>query len=420
MSKHDVVIAGAGPAGIQCARDLAKRDYDVLVLETESEDEYPRTSNKSTGGTFASMLGAFSIPDEVVMHFTEKIILESPNDFFSLTHPGAVLDFGAFKRFLVEDGQDAGAEYWFDARVSKPITDDGTVVGVRYNGDEEVYADIVVDATGPAAPLAKDLGVIDLERSNQAIGLEWEMESIDHDHDGYADTTDAMMLRLDNDLSSGGYSWIFHTGDDTAKVGLCYIQDDSYHTSTDEMTIDDSLQQWVDADPRFTDAERLAGEQHRGSAHIQQPDKLCADGFMAIGDTIPTVDPLWGEGIHIGMKSARAAAITADRCLMGATDTSAAEMSIYADLWHRNVSPNANVRLLMTRLLYLASDDRYDQFMKDMSQFDIDTLSNANAGSPLAIAKLLHRDDLPLLWDFFHENHTLITQMLSNTIPLHN
>ncbi|EMA54870.1 hypothetical protein C450_04478, partial [Halococcus salifodinae DSM 8989] len=28
--RHEVVIAGAGPAGAQCARDVAKRGYDVL------------------------------------------------------------------------------------------------------------------------------------------------------------------------------------------------------------------------------------------------------------------------------------------------------------------------------------------------------------------------------------------------------
>lgn len=50
--RYDVVIAGAGPAGAQCARDLAERGYEVLVLETEPEGTFPAQSNKSTGGTF--------------------------------------------------------------------------------------------------------------------------------------------------------------------------------------------------------------------------------------------------------------------------------------------------------------------------------------------------------------------------------
>lgn len=66
-NRYDVVIAGAGPAGGQCARDLVARGYDVVVLETESEDEFPRQSNKSTAGTFPSMMASFGIPDDVVM-----------------------------------------------------------------------------------------------------------------------------------------------------------------------------------------------------------------------------------------------------------------------------------------------------------------------------------------------------------------
>ena len=127
----DVVIAGAGPAGAQCARDLAGRDYEVLVLETEPEDEFPRQSNKSTGGTFPSMMASFGIPDDVVMQFTDKVVLESPNEHFVRPQPGAVLEFGDFKQFLVEDGRDHGARYRFDARATEPIVEDGDPVGVR-------------------------------------------------------------------------------------------------------------------------------------------------------------------------------------------------------------------------------------------------------------------------------------------------
>jgi digeranylgeranylglycerophospholipid reductase len=412
--RFDVVVAGAGPAGSQCARDLAKRGYDVLVLEREAEDAFPQQSNKSTGGTFPRMLGAYGIPDDVVMNTTDSVVLESPNEHFKWAQPGGVLEFADFKRFLVRDGREHGAEYWFDARVSEPIVEDGAAVGVRFNGGQEVYADIVVDATGPAAPLASELGVSTLEREAQAVGLEWEMEGVDLDHPDHADLTDAMMLRLDTEYAPGGYSWIFHTGGDRAKVGLCYIQSEAYQAESEDRRIDEYLDHWEASDPRLADATRLEGKQHRGSAHVQPPGSISTAGFMAIGDTVPSIDPLWGEGIHKCMASARAAAVTADHCLTGDVDTSAAEMRTYDDLWHRDVAPRAAIRLLMTRFLYSLSNDRYDQFMRDLERLDIDTLADANSGDPSALVDLLHLDDLPLLARFLADNRSLVGKALSD------
>jgi digeranylgeranylglycerophospholipid reductase len=403
--RFDVVIAGAGPAGAQCARDLAARDYDVLVLETEPEAEFPRQSNKSTAGTFPSMMAAFGVPDDVVMQFTDSVVLESPAEFYVQNQPGAVLEFAEFKRWLVADGRDRGVEYRFDARATAPIEADGSVVGVRYDGSEEVFADVVVDATGPAAPLAKALDVCELRRENQAIGIEWELEGIDVDHPGYADLHDSMMLRLDHDVAPGGYSWIFHTGGDTAKVGLCYIQNDRHREhAAEDLTIDGYLERWLESDPRFADAEKIDGKVHRGSAHIQLPTGMSTDGFVAIGDTVPSIDPLWGEGIHKGMKSARAAAAAIDRCLSPAEpDTSAEQLATYDDLWHRDVAPKARQRLLMTELLYLASNDRYDRLLRDLQSTGEDTLARINGGDLTAFPKLLHLDDLSLLADFGKE-----------------
>lgn len=401
--RYDVVIAGAGPAGTQCARDLAARDYDVLVLETESEDEFPRQSNKSTAGTFPRMMAAFHVPNQVVQHFTDKVVLESPNESFVQPQAGAVLDFAEYKRWMVRDSREKGASYRFDARVTAPIMENGRVIGATYNGDEEVFADIVMDATGPSAPLARKLDVSDLERQNQAIGIEFEFEGIQPDHPDFADTTDAMMLRLDHDLAPGGYAWLFHTGADTAKVGLCYIQNDSYQLhANDSKTVDEYLEYWLATDPRFENASRIEEKQsHRGSAHIQPPDQMSTDGFMAIGDTVPTIDPLWGEGIDKCMKSGRAAAITADSALTPSDpDVSAESLSRYDDLWHQWVAPKADARLFMTRLLYLAPNERYDRLMRDMKRMDIDTLASINAGNKLAMRKLIHLSDLPLLAKF--------------------
>lgn len=396
---HDVVIAGAGPAGAQCARDLAARGYDVLVLETESEAEFPRQSNKSTGGTFPSMLSAFGIPDDVVMHFTEKVVLESPNAHFVRPEAGAVLNFAVFKRFLVDDGREKGAQYRFDARVNGPLFDSDSLAGVRYNGSEVAYGDIVVDATGPSAPLAKDLGVSQLERGNLAIGVEYELEGVRLRDGDHADLTDAMMLRLDHDVAPGGYSWIFHTGADTAKVGLCYIQNDSHDRYAQADTrIDDYLNRWLQTDPRFEDADRL-DEHHRGSAHIQRPGQLSTDRFMAIGDAVPSVDPVWGEGIHKAMRSARYAATTADKCIIEG-DASAANMATYDSLWHDHVAPRSTAKLLMAELIYLAPNERYDAFIRALNDADEDTLRKANDGSVRAIATFLKAGDVPLMLRF--------------------
>lgn len=401
-ANYDVVIAGAGPAGLQCARDLAARDYDVVVLETEQEEEFPSRSNKSTAGTFPSTMASFSIPDDVVMHYTDSVVIESPNDSFKREQSGAVLEFADFKNFLVDESRADGAEFRFGSRVSKPVMEDEKIVGVTHNGSEEVYGDIIVDATGPSAPLAKALDVCDLKREHQAIGIEYEYRGMDMNPDGFADLNDAMMLRLDHDLAPGGYSWIFHTGEDTAKVGVCYIQNESHRNhARDDFIIDDYIEYWAETDPRFANAERIEGIQHRGSAHIQLPKNLSTDNFMAIGDTVPTVDPLWGEGIDKCMRSGRAAAITADNCLIHSErDTSAEMMEVYDTFWHNDVAPNARTRLLMTELLYLGTNSRYDALLSDLNRLDDDTLAKVNQGNIRAIASILKPSDAGLLARF--------------------
>jgi len=101
------------------------------------------------------------------------------------------------------------------------------------------------------------------------------------------------------------------------------------------------------------------------------------------------------------MKSARAAAVTADHCLTPTeADTSAENMALYDELWHEEVAPNVESRLLLTELLYLASNERYDRFMRDLNRADQDTLAQANEGSKLAMLRLLHLSDLPMLVRF--------------------
>ena len=90
--------------------------------------------------------------------------------------------------------------------------------------------------------------------------------------------------------------------------------------------------------------------------------------------------------------------MTIDSCLTPAEpDTSAEAMSLYDQLWRSEVAPKVGPRLLLTELLYLASNDRYDRFMADLRRADQDVLARANQGDKFAMLRLLHLSDLPLL-----------------------
>ncbi len=404
--KYDLTVVGAGPAGLEAAKTVANRGWDVAVLESESENDYPAQSNKSTAGTFPRMMGDFNIPDEVVMHNTDSVVLESPDNFYSQPQTGSVLEFGDFKEYLMEEAVDSGAEMYFDSRVNGPIVEEGDIQGVLYNGDQEIYSDIVIDAAGPSAPIAQDdeVGFIDLDPEKRAVGWEYLLEDVDLDADGYADLNDSMMLRLDHDIAPGGYSWIFHTGEDQAKVGLCYIDNNAHREyGGEDFNILDSLEEWIVDDIRFPevsdreDIEEL--ERHQGSAHIQMPERVSNEGVMGVGDTVSTVDPLWGEGIDVGMKSGKQAGITALEALGhkrhgGEADTSESMMGRYDKRWDENVAPNRWRRDFMTHLLYNADNERYDDLMDKLESLEGDSLRRLNEGSIKQAFKVMQISDI--------------------------
>jgi digeranylgeranylglycerophospholipid reductase len=62
-------------------------------------------------------------------------------------------------------------------------------------------------------------------------------------------------------------------------------------------------------------------------------------------------------------------------------------------------------RLLMTELLYLAPNERYDRLMRDLNRADAETLNEANNGSVRALVKLLHARDASLVKRLLSERY---------------
>lgn len=355
----DVAVAGGGPAGLQFAREVSQRaEHSVVVLE--ANDALP-DNDKSTGGTFDQVIEGYDVPMDVVMGTNEDVVFEGPETSERLPIPGYVLDFPAFLEYLGRDAREHGAEIRTGCRVTDPLVEDGRVVGVEYveNGtSHRMTADLVVDATGPAAVLAGELGMFDCEDAQRGIGKEYEV-------DGQYDL-DSMLFRFDHEYAPGGYAWTFPGGDGVFKVGVCWIDDFRAKYGDDGAIIDDYVQRWIDSDPRWEVSDRRAV--HAGEAVSNNSlNQRATDGLVAVGDAVSSINPLFGEGIRPGMESAEMAADAAIDAL-DAGDTSRERLAAYERRWNDEKGWQWKVQRIVGELLYDFTPAQQDRFVRNSGQ----------------------------------------------------
>ncbi len=364
---YDVVIAGAGPAGAQCARYLTENSkYSVLLLDRTQEIGEPK---KSTAGTRPEAVEQFELPKSVMMSAIDTAIIEGPTKQVVLPLKGwRVLEFGKFKKFLVEEAVHRGADVRIGSAVKAPIIEGKKIVGVEYqdfDGPHTVRAQVVIDATGPTAALATQMGLRTLDAVDHWVGMEFEMErlKLKQQH--------AYVIKLDHRYAPGGYSWIFSTGQNCAKVGNCWnsliFQQKSGKGSEAKY-----LEQWIGDDERLQNGVSL--EMHAGDAYFDPSvKKRTADNFMAIGDAVCSINPLFGEGIYSALWTGTAAAQTVIEALRK-KNTSADQLMQFDRAWEQGPGKHWRITHFFMKRLYNLSNDNYDKVVQQLKKVDPDTL----------------------------------------------
>ena len=75
---YDVIIIGAGPGGLECARGFADKEMSVLVIEKNDI-----VGPKTCGGALTNLTEKFNIPDKITETF-QAIKLEINRDSIDL------------------------------------------------------------------------------------------------------------------------------------------------------------------------------------------------------------------------------------------------------------------------------------------------------------------------------------------------
>jgi len=339
-NKTDVIIVGAGPAGIACAITLAKAGKEVVVIER---------------GMFAGSKNVFggAIYTNAAKEIFPNFETEAPLERRTIEHNFAILGEydsttisykkndnqsysiirAKFDRWAAEQAKNAGAYIVEETVVRELIKDDkNNVIGVKTEL-EEYFADIVVLADGVNSLLAKQIGLRkDLETKDVALSVK-------------------EVIKLDKNIINQR----FHIKDDEGSIveifggpmlgmlGLGFM-----YTNTESVTIGlgITLNELVRANYRpFELLEKLkqhptiaplieGGTLKEYSAHMipeggyKKIPQLCDNGVLIVGDAAMLVNNLHWEGTNLALISGKLAAETAIAAL-NKKDFSKKSLSLY-------------------------------------------------------------------------------------------
>lgn len=211
MSREDcdVLVVGAGLAGLWSALGLARRGFRVRLIDHKSEVG----SAVSTTGIFVRRsLESFRLPRECLGPAVRHVMLHSPGgrsvQLASLHDEFRVGRMAALYRHLLAEAVLAGVQ-WNGATqfVSSAPEGDGSVVTLRQGGRRiELRTRFLVGADGARSRVAPSLGLS--QNSRWIVGAEEVMREVP------ADGPACFHCVLDPRLAPGYLGWLVHDGEE--------------------------------------------------------------------------------------------------------------------------------------------------------------------------------------------------------------
>jgi electron transfer flavoprotein-quinone oxidoreductase len=170
MEKVEVVVVGAGVAGLAAAMVLAEAGVEVLVVE---RGDYPGSKNVTGGRLYLEPVRPYlpDLWDEAPLErrvVKERLTMLSPSAsttvevssdrFRQAPHPSYTLLHSTFDRWFADQAAERGALIIPGYKVDDLVKEDGRVVGIVSAGDE-IHADVVVAADGALSFMAEKAGL---------------------------------------------------------------------------------------------------------------------------------------------------------------------------------------------------------------------------------------------------------------------
>jgi menaquinone-9 beta-reductase len=306
MSRYDVVVIGAGPAGAATAIRAARGGASVLVV-----DQAPYGRDKVCGDGLTpravAALDELAIPLDDA-HRIDGLRMIAGRQVRELPWPaggrfpahGAVWPRRRLDAALIDAAAAAGADLRWETETAPVLDDAGRVTGVDAAG-ELIDADLVVVATGAPGRVARLLGAERVADEPFGLAIRAYVESPRHT-DRHLEA--CLTLRDARGTAVPGYGWMFPAGDGTVNIGVGALSTMKGFKSLNLNTLLDAYRDQVS--DSWTVGPYL--QRPRAWRLPMSTVRRHGPGWVAVGDAAGLVNPMNGEGIDYGLESGMLAA----------------------------------------------------------------------------------------------------------------
>jgi digeranylgeranylglycerophospholipid reductase len=346
----DVIIVGGGPGGLTAATSLARRGFDVVILEEHTEVGVPV---HCTGVLAHEAVAELDLPRESILNPLSTARFFSPSgrdiSYTTPTTEALVIDRATFDRRLACDAVSAGARLMLGSRVSNiRIGDSGVDVDVE--GSAALRGRALVLACGAQYGFQRRLGLGLPSVHLNSAQLELP-----------ATRTGDVEVYFGAATAPRGFAWAVPV---TRSTGHCV-----------------RIGLMCEGDPArpFGNVLARVGSKWGVSADsMQMPrrrflplapiERTYADRVLAVGDAAGLVKPTTGGGIYYSIVSARIAAdVLTDGLHRDRLDASA--LARYQTTWRRRLMPEFRAQLAMRMLAQRLSDPEIEALF-ELAQTD--------------------------------------------------
>jgi len=373
---RDVVVIGAGPAGLIAARGLAAAGHDVVILEEHASIGVPV---HCTGLLGLEAFDELDIPRHATLgttHAARFVSSDGTSVYVDSDRIGAaIVDRAVFDQALADDTRRAGAELRQGARVRNVAIADDRVVVSGDGGAAHVEARACVLACGATYRFNRAMGLGVPRTFVQSAQLEVPFAGPDHIH-----------VHLGQTVAPAGFAWVVPFARDGRRFNRV------------------GLMCQTEASARFAEFAASIRQRH-GIERDDWPEprmkilplspvtKTYARRLVAVGDAAGLVKPTTGGGIYYSLLSGQMAADVLAPALAD-DDLSEARLRAYEQRWRDRLGAEIRIGLAF-RTLAARLNDRAIDAIVELARIDglvplLKQTADFNWHSSSALALLRH------------------------------